>query len=121
MACAGSRNHSFPLPCHENSAKNTTLTTTFNLRPFSYFPLQIFNIQVLENWQIVFKTFYGSAGTVKRVAVGFEHVLSEDGVELFRDVVLLVVERRPAQSQHHVRVSLAVHVGRVQVYCLRHG
>ena len=41
------------------------------------------------------------------------HSLAKDGVELLRDVVLLVAEVRLAQFDDDVGVSLAVDVGRV--------
>ena len=44
--------------------------------------------------------------------------LSKDWVELFGDVVFLVVDCRAAESDHQIWVSLAVDVSRVKVIAL---
>ena len=46
------------------------------------------------------------------------NLLSKDWVELFRYIVLLIVDRFGAKPDDEVGVSLAVDVSRVKVVCL---
>ena len=47
--------------------------------------------------------------------------LSKDWVELFGDVVFLVVDCRAAESDHQIWVSLAVDISGVKVITLEEG
>ena len=51
---------------------------------------------------------------------GATYSLSKHWVELFGDVVLLVVDRGGSQSDHQVGISLAIDVCRVQLVGLKH-
>ena len=51
---------------------------------------------------------------------GSIYLLSKHWVELFGDVVLLVVDRGGSQSDHQVGISFAIDVCRVELIGLKH-